>query len=227
VIVVDPEDSNVATLFRAQHGARRVVAVRKGKGWVHWKQHRDFEYVDRVELEVVPRWKSSHLSGDEWRVSSVVRLYCKGMLLYQRPYHRMEDAASHLPWLVKTVGEMGVHDEEMERHLSHIADRLSSGEICMQPGCANPSTVVYELQKEFSREGFEFQSPPDWGQHLLRAFCDDHATRGDCGLEDADANYTTIEGSPAEAKERVMAEKREDREDPYGDPSLLINILAE
>lgn len=37
---------------------------------MHYKRHPDFETYDRITIDTVERYKTSGLSGDEWRFSS-------------------------------------------------------------------------------------------------------------------------------------------------------------
>ena len=50
---------------------------------------------------------------------------------------------------------------------------------------------LYDRSCSFSKEnGSEYES-----QRLeAREFCDDHGQRGDCGLDDANANYVCVRG---------------------------------
>lgn len=59
------------------------------------------------------------------------------------------------------------------------------GQLCDQEGCSKSSTVRYQVKKLFCREGHESEPP----QPTYRHFCETHAVRGDCALEDADRNY--------------------------------------
>lgn len=166
---------------------RRLVAVRKGSIWTHYKRHHDDEFFDRVEFALVPRYKMSDLSGDEWRVSAVARYFCKDVVVIERGYTKMEHAIVHAPWVFRTAfEEPGTYDEDA---FSKLQKELWDGTLCLQPGCSAKATKVYQLLAEYSREGFKSPLEGDERYVVLRAFCDQHATRGDCGLEDADANY--------------------------------------
>ena len=113
----------------------------------HHKRHRDDDIIDEITMRVVPRYKTSGLSGDEWRVSTYVDLRRKGDVMFSRSYSDMETAAAHLPWVLKTWCE----DAGQE-----WTDRIEKDRsTCHQPGCAEPATVVFKLKKEYSREGFE------------------------------------------------------------------------
>lgn len=67
----------------------------------HLRRHRDDDYVDHVEIQastgahlvgfMVPRYKTSGLSGDEWRVSAHLeaRRHPKSGPVVERTFHRM------------------------------------------------------------------------------------------------------------------------------------------
>lgn len=163
----------------------------------YFKRHHDDDFVDEVVYRTVPRYKTSGLSGDEWRVSVVVELRRKGAVLLSRGYSDMATAAAHLPWLLRTWNEDPSAGEVMNREIEREKT------LCHQPGCSEEATTVYQLKSEFSRgEGFE--SKPS--HKLLRAFCSRHAKRGDCGLEDSDRNYVVVKGHGPEG----AAEQSED-----------------
>lgn len=147
-----------------------------------YKRHRDDDIVDRVVIELVPRFKESELSGDEWRVSGVTRLYRKGELMHEQGYRNVESAAAHLPWLLLTWTEGDAPEWVKHIRVEH--------EFCHQPSCAAKANVIYRLKAEYSREGFKRETEPD--EQILRAFCARHSHRGDCGLEDNDRNYEQV-----------------------------------
>lgn len=165
----------------------------------------DDEYVDEVTFRVVPRLKSSGLSGDEWRVACVVELRRKGAVIFERGYMDLESAAAHVGWLLKTWSE----GPEAEALLK--AQRAKDNALCFQPGCAAVATRTFELKQRFSREGFvpDPERPSD--THYRRAFCEEHAYRGDSDLEDSDANYGELrDGERALAAPRLRS-SAEDR----------------
>lgn len=160
----------------------------KGLSRPHYDRHRDDEIIDEITFRVVPRYKESYLSGDEWRVSTVVELKRKGETLVTSTYNSMKDAAAHLPWLLRTWVE--TLDEEGSKRWSQ---RIKTDEgTCHQAGCSAPATVHYKLKKQYSREGYE-KDLADYHCEVRRAFCDRHSRRGDCGLEDSDSNYERVQ----------------------------------
>lgn len=161
--------------------------VKKAEKTKDNRRHHDDEIVDHVEIECVPRYKESHLSGDEWRVGYRVKLRRKGTVLYSRSYGRMSDAAAHLPWLLRVFLEE-LPDEHEEKWLQRIKDDRTT---CAQVGCAEPATVFYMFNRLYAKNGEGPLPGNSWADSVTQ-FCDRHKTRGDCGLEDADRNYETL-----------------------------------
>ena len=155
---------------------------------VLYLRHEDDEFYDRITLEVVPRYKTSGLSGDEWRVSTRVQAWRKGVLIAERSWSKVEWAVACLPgWL------LGLSDEGLGgRDFDAAADQQK----CHQPGCPDPGIVEVRLKGRYC------QVAPHAGPHpptfdYRRRFCPRHARRGDCAFEDADANYEPLSGPAA------------------------------
>lgn len=148
---------------------------------VVYKAHPDDEGIDRIECVVVPRYKQSELSGDEWRVHVAVRFYRKGTLVGEREAHTMQDATILLPswWLSRP-------------EISDIPLWKLGAETCHQYGCDKEAAVVVRLEDEFSARGEGPLPKSEWPHETRRAFCLKHQRRGDCGREDSDDNYKSI-----------------------------------
>ena len=133
----------------------------------------DAQAFDRIEITTVPRYKMSGLSGDEWRISASVTFYRKGVQVHQVGCRNVETACRLLAWF---------HANATDDGLGYFAGERS---ICDQEGCVNLATVRAELKMKYCNEGCSHEpySP------TYRLFCDEHKTRGDCGLEDSDRNY--------------------------------------
>ena len=130
---------------------------------------------DEIRLVTVPRYKTSGLSGDEWRISVVIQFFRKGRLICEDWCgHKMEDAVAFVAWKYADANGAFYAGEE---------------DFCDQEGCAKKATVVYRLKKQFCNSGHEHLAIFDY----IRMFCDEHKTRGDCGLEDADRNYELLQ----------------------------------
>lgn len=146
------------------------------KLWLH--RHDDDEWYDEVSITTVPRYKTSGLSGDEWRVSALVQFKRKGIVVHEEGYTALQYAVAFLnaDWIRSL--EQGIGDDTPFKHL------------CMQPGCDQPATTVYRLKQVYCNEGHG----GDPGFPMYRQFCLRHSRRGDCGLEDSDTNYEVISG---------------------------------
>lgn len=139
---------------------------------------------DEVRIKTVPRYKTSGMSGDEWRISAQVEFFHKGKVVYTTRAGDVTRACQILDRL---------YDEAVE----NVAITLAGHDgFCDQEGCSEPWIVVYKLKNEFCDRGhktdpYQYDKTP-----LIRKFCLAHSTRGDCGLEDADRNYEKVTGAP-------------------------------
>lgn len=199
-----------------------------------------------MRLRIAERYKTSGLSGDEWRFSSAldirehptgdwvrldagyrdfeahaaalypalfgdfligknqwlfgrkVRHICfawKGLPRWRGDHEgKASDflvACGHLPWALIKAGEDGEHHQDALKRL------------CCQPGCAEPHVSVYRKLRDYcQRCGSYCRKCEGRGNDVMRiddrievrGFCAKHLTRGDCGLDDADANYAVVSG---------------------------------
>lgn len=158
----------------------------------HFVRHHDDEMVDGIQIDTVSRWKTSGMSGDEWRVSYRVRIYRKGTLLYERGYSRLRFLVAHLPWALLTMSEGGDASFDEAAWSQRIKD---DAKTCHQVGCAQPATVFYRLKDRFAPDG-NGPLPRTEGFEECVAFCVKHQHRGDCGREDSDDNYEEVEVQP-------------------------------
>lgn len=136
----------------------------------------DAQAFDAVTIETVPRWKESEMSGDEWRISALVRFWRKGVVIYERGYRNIEMAC----FLVGAA-----HVDACDDGKGYFAGERDA---CDQEGCACTATVTYRLKAEYDRGGHKSEPLGP----TYRLFCNRHKDRGDCGLEDADDNYEAV-----------------------------------
>ena len=142
----------------------------------------DAQAFDEVRIVTVPRYKQSGLSGDEWRISAITQIFRKGKLIHDQEYANVEYAARLLDSLLIHLRESG------------SAYYAGEDELCDQEGCIEKATVFYQKKLDYCSScgnGKEITYARNY-----RKFCHKHKTRGDCGLDDADANYTLLEGNP-------------------------------
>lgn len=145
--------------------------------------HRNQEVFDRITIEKSPRWKESELSGDEWRFSAVVVFYLKGVEIHRQSFMDIETAAAWLPAILR--GGLQDADTVWDARQMALAGK------CDNPGCDQPAAYIHHLKKRYIGNEAVERPVHDWGEH--RRFCKRHKHRGDCGLDDADANYDVEE----------------------------------
>jgi hypothetical protein len=150
---------------------------------LYHRRLRDFESFDRVELSIVPRYKTSGLSGDEWRQHIAVKFYFKGELVHETGFNRMRDA-------LMLLGGEWIRAQEP------IPDRIIELEStkCDQPSCTAEAVGRFELKKLTADNG-EYLDMSDQYLRYYRKFCKRHLRRGDCSREDADDNYIPLDGA--------------------------------
>lgn len=142
----------------------------------------DAQGFDEVRLVTVPRYKTSGLSGDEWRISVIAEYYRKGRLITSEFIaHKMETAVNFLGYKYVVASE------------NHPGAYFGGeGDFCDQEGCSKIATWTAVKKFDWSRDGHKSEKP----SKSYRLFCDQHKIRGDCGLDDSDSNYEFIEHRP-------------------------------
>ncbi len=147
------------------------------------RRHPDFESFDHIELKVVPRYKTSGLSGDEWRTSVNVKFYFKGEMVHEQHFRDMRTALMLMPraWIVtqEPIPERIIKLEEVK---------------CDQPGCPNDAISKYLVKRLTSSRGEYLHEDESKHTRYIRRFCETHLCRGDCGREDSNDNYEVLEG---------------------------------
>jgi hypothetical protein len=92
----------------AQVGSALKSALEAPKAKYPLRRHHDDDYWDQIKIslgdlrlsaKVVPRYKTSGLSGDQWRISvwMKIRNPHTGEILYARSFHRMRDLFTYGP----------------------------------------------------------------------------------------------------------------------------------
>lgn len=170
-----------------------------------FKRHPDDEYYDKITIEAVPRYKTSEMSGDEWRVSATMKFWRKGQLVFERSFNKMETAAIAMPWFFRTASEGDDFKQAKDEKL------------CDQPGCGAAAINEVRLKKEYSERGEELSERNMSSFEKRRKFCERHLRRGDCGLEDSDKNYEILSGPGPDGAKGFEQDVR---------PSQLAGVLA-
>ncbi len=151
----------------------------------------DAQAFDEVKITTVPRYKTSGLSGDEWRISTKIQLLRKGRVIVEQSFGKMEHAIGFLPHMWFTAQDEG--------------KAMFAGEenFCDQEGCSEQATVCYRLKKHWCNESYTHE-PIEYKleDSPIRMFCERHSKRGDCAFEDADSNYEIITGKVVEPQSK-------------------------
>lgn len=156
----------------------------------NYKRHDDDEWIDEIRIVTVPRYKTSGMSGDEWRFSACVQLWRKGHLLFERSFSKVHYAIDFLPAIQHEFADQGRADQDVE------GNKIDFDKYCFNPGCKEDGVVEYRLIDQFSQPYGDKLPKKEYLGEYHRRFCEEHAKRGDCALEDADSNYILISAPP-------------------------------
>lgn len=145
----------------------------------------DAQAFDEVRIFTTPRYKQSDLSGDEWRISATVEFLRNGVVKDTFRARNVETA------LTMASGEWLHACDDGKGYFA------SEGVYCDQEGCRAVATVFLHRSTHWC-SGCGLSRPairPMLDNKVvidIRQFCSKHATRGDCGLDDADRNYKVL-----------------------------------
>lgn len=161
--------------------ARRKTKPERPKPWRD--QRPDAQAFDEVRITTVPRFKTSGLSGDEWRISAKIQFIRKGHVLHEDRAHTVETAIHALYWRSVEAGEAG-----------KFAPFPGEDDLCDQEGCSERATVTLRKIKDgCGRCGHTKPRESMLGGGItIRRFCDKHKRRGDSSLDDSDDNYEPL-----------------------------------
>ena len=157
----------------------------------HHERLPDFETFDEIRMYVVPRYKTSGMSGDEWRQHVQVDFFFKGVKTFEFGCRDMSAATMLVGARMIEAGDHGISDK---------AIALEASGVCDQPSCREQSVGRLLIGKRFVRG--QPLDPSDYSGRqnvAYRQFCAKHIRRGDCDREDCDDNYTRMDGIGAEA----------------------------
>lgn len=154
------------------------------KDLYHRRLH-DWEPYDAIIISIKPRYKTSELSGDEWRTTTIIDFCFKHEVFRSETASSIEAAVMMLGGLL--IGGGGLLKEylELER------------KCCDQKGCSNPAIGRLELKRLTAADGSWLDST-DNTMRYYRQFCAEHIQRGDCDREDSDDNYIPIDDKTVE-----------------------------
>ena len=143
------------------------------------KRLHDDEWYDEIRITTEPRYKTSSLSGDEWRTSAQVQILRKGIVLTERGFSKIDYAVRWLAW--------GLVDDETDLWKPDFPS-----DLCSQPGCPDDAITGYAIKVQYEKNGSRSEYQPK--ELDTRQFCARHAERGDSDMEDRDSNYEVLWG---------------------------------
>lgn len=148
----------------------------------------EWEAFDEISLRIIPRYKTSGLSGDEWRQHVEIEFFHKGQIVYSAGTSTMEAA----------ILMLGAHFVKQQEPIPDRVIEIENG-TCDQPSC-KASAVGRYLVKRLTAANGEWLDMNDQRLQYYRKFCKVHARRGDCSREDCDENYEPMDGlSPSDS----------------------------
>lgn len=150
----------------------------------HRTQKPEAQGFDEVRIVCKPYFKTSGLSGDEWRTRYITEFYRNGKIV-ETNYsgHTSMDSAVHLL--------NASYYTALDSGKGYFA---GEGDVCDQEGCAEPATVHLEQIKTGCGRCGTVKEPEY--SRPWRAFCEEHSKRGDSRLDDMDANYAKLDKRP-------------------------------
>lgn len=133
----------------------------------------DAQGIDKIIIKTVPRYKSSELSGEEWRISASIEFYRKGKLIET-------SGASNVSYAAQLVGARLI--ELLDNGKGFFA---GEADTCDQEGCEEKGSVTLKKKFDYCHEGHKSEKP----SNAYRLFCDRHSRRGDSSFDDSEQNY--------------------------------------
>ena len=140
----------------------------------------NWEQYDEISMKVVPRFKQSELSGDEWRTSILIEFFHKCTRVKVESARNMHIASMLL-------GSMLLND--FDNSMESILPIESTH--CDQPGCNKLDNSRFTIGKLVDNEGQWLDMSEQHGTYYQQ-FCTTHSTRGDSDREDCDGNLIEI-----------------------------------
>jgi hypothetical protein len=143
----------------------------------------DVQLFDEVTIRTKPYYKTSSMSGNEWRLSTEAVAKYKGHVIWEGD---MRSAPDSLEAMARAM-----HTFEFER----AREELDTTHLCDQEGCSDAWTHVYQVKNNACQSCGHLRPATDGvieTRPVVRKFCSRHAQRGDCGIDDAQSNYEVL-----------------------------------
>lgn len=149
----------------------------------NWAIKPDANPFDEIRIRLVPRFKQSGLSGDEWRISTAVEFYRNGELQHE------EHCGGKIEYGAGMVYGMLLKAQDDAK--GYFA---GDGIHCDQEGCHEHGKFVMKIITRYCCGGGNCGQKKEYqGDQQYRLFCEKHKHRGDSDLEDNDKNYVLVD----------------------------------
>lgn len=142
----------------------------------------DAQAFDEVRLRIQPRFKDSHLSGSEWRISVVFEFYRNGKIIHTSSCGGDMQVACGL-----------LYAKYVEAKDNGVGYFASDGFFCDQEGCHEVGKYLFRIKQDYCAGPGNCGHKKDSYTGAHRIFCEKHSKRGDSDLQDNDANYELVE----------------------------------
>lgn len=165
------------------------------------QRHPDDRFFDAFDVRTVERWKSSGLSGSQWRFAVEVELKRKGRVMFRQSFGSFTYAAAAAAAAI----QLSPVELDMSKEWEKVTDDNPDLEVgmCCQPGCSERSVVWLRMKQEFNKS-CSLSRKLGKDEFWYREFCKKHKNRGDQGLDDGPTNYIKL-SEPPEAKRDANA----------------------
>jgi hypothetical protein len=209
---IDPEElKRYPSYYRIRDIVRKMNAKAEGP-WgrgLTWHRHHDDERYDAVAVHSIERYKTSGLSGDEWRFSIVAQIYWKGHVIGSRGMGSFEAAIRILDHWINYMQEHLAfeHNGEHDWVINWPDDKLRA-EYCFQPGCCEKAVNTFRLKELYTRDGTTKKEM--FSTRVVR-YCLKHSGRGNSHMTDCDQNLELIDGpgTGVEAEQECLKKQSE------------------
>ena len=81
------------------------------------KKTDDDKFYDKIQLKIVPRYKQSDYSGDEWRTSCQFQLFLKGICVFDAINHTIEDALVQIMNILRNPSSYKIKNTKLDDSL--------------------------------------------------------------------------------------------------------------
>lgn len=161
--------------------------------------------VDRISITAEERWKTSELSGDEWRYNGLIEFFHKGKMVHSNWRGTAFDQS--LRWPSDSLPTQLRRYENSQLDAEELARREP---LCDQLGCTEQGEL-YRMEHHEADLAGNFL-PKDGKIHVTR-FCKRHRNRGTCAIVDRSDNYTLFPQGEQRGRSKTPEKSKDARDE--------------